>query len=68
MVPMAPNSQSWKSSPAVSATMSGIVNSVDASFGTLTVQDLFSKKPVQVKINLFRGDVQPYAACYSRPA
>jgi len=48
---MVPNSRPWKSSPAVSATMAGIVNSIDASSGTLTVQDLFSKKPVQVKIN-----------------
>jgi hypothetical protein len=29
----------------------GLVNSVDASSGTLTVQDLLSKKPVQVKIS-----------------
>ncbi len=30
--------------------VAGLVNSVDASSGTLTVQDLLSKKPVQVKI------------------
>lgn len=30
--------------------VAGIVNSVDASAGTVTVQDLLSKKPVQVKI------------------
>jgi co-chaperonin GroES (HSP10) len=31
--------------------IAGIVNSVDASAGTLTVQDLLSKKPVQIKIS-----------------
>jgi hypothetical protein len=31
-------------------TVAGLVNSVDASSGTITVQDLLSKKPVQVKI------------------
>src|SRR6202166_4243701 len=31
--------------------VAGLVNSVDASAGTITVQDLLSKKPVQVKIN-----------------
>jgi len=31
--------------------VAGLVNSVDASGGTLTVQDLLSKKPVQVKIS-----------------
>jgi hypothetical protein len=30
--------------------VAGLVNSVDASSGTITVQDLLSKKPVQVKI------------------
>src|ERR1700686_3691286 len=30
--------------------VAGLVNSVDASAGTITVQDLLSKKPVQVKI------------------
>lgn len=30
--------------------LAGIVNSVDASAGTISVQDLLSKKPVQVKI------------------
>ena len=30
--------------------VAGIVNSVDASAGTLTVQDLLSKKPVQIKV------------------
>jgi hypothetical protein len=30
--------------------VAGLVNSVDASGGTITVQDLLSKKPVQVKI------------------
>ncbi len=30
--------------------VAGLVNSVDASFGTITVQDLLSKRPVQVKI------------------
>jgi co-chaperonin GroES (HSP10) len=30
--------------------IAGIVNSVDASAGTLTVQDLLSKKPVQIRI------------------
>jgi hypothetical protein len=30
--------------------VAGIVNSVDASAGTLSVQDLLSKKPVQVKV------------------
>src|SRR6202790_4015580 len=31
--------------------VAGLVNSVDASSGTITVQDLLSKKPVQVKIS-----------------
>jgi Domain of unknown function (DUF5666) len=30
--------------------VAGLVNSVDASAGTITVQDLLSKKPVQIKI------------------
>jgi hypothetical protein len=30
--------------------VAGLVNSVDASAGTVTVQDLLSKKPVQVKV------------------
>ena len=30
--------------------VAGLVNSVDASSGTITVQDLLSKKPVQVKV------------------
>jgi hypothetical protein len=30
--------------------VAGIVNSVDASAGTITVQDVLSKKPVQVKV------------------
>jgi transcription antitermination factor NusG len=30
--------------------IAGVVNSVDASAGTLTVQVLLSKKPVQLKI------------------
>jgi hypothetical protein len=32
--------------------VAGLVNSVDASAGTITVQDLLSKKPVEVKISL----------------
>jgi hypothetical protein len=32
--------------------VAGLVNSVDASSGMITVQDLLSKKPVQVKITL----------------
>ena len=32
--------------------VAGLVNSVDTSSGTITVQDLLSKKPVQVKITL----------------
>ena len=31
--------------------VAGLVNSVDASAGTITVQDLLSKKPVEVKIS-----------------
>ena len=31
--------------------VAGLVNAVDASSGTITVQDLLSKKPVQVKIS-----------------